>query len=679
MLKGLGHPLTRFWRSRTTSRILVVAGAAIAIASLSADRLAGAVDSSIGYKQVLACLFGAGVFSLGFILPKSRQWQRTYSLSWFLALYLAICSTVLWVLDAERAATWILAGYTGAICSLLPSTFGALTFAGLMALHGLLTWISHIKIELTGIPLTMLDLRIAAANPGGLWDAMGLPSWSLYASVVAISLAVSAWFLHGFLSVRRRLITGPLHAGQSELLGRILAVIVLCAISWAYLQALYSSISQDHTTWHHAWVAKLEDRVGVLPFLGYSYHIESSTSGDIYKHDDGVRPPGPEEVNAAVSSYMNFPPHDSREGSLYPNIVVVLAESTFDPAVVFRLNGEWNNYLFEENSLTAARGPLRVNTKGGGTWVAEFETITGLDSRLFGYSGAYTHASLSPFVDKSLVTYMEQRGYVTSAFLPTTGEFYNSRRAYESYGFDRILDSKDLGNDLEWFYLDTDVIESVLPTLGPDPASPFFSYIILIENHGPHTCEDSQPESFSARFVDNSDTAANCALNEYLRRLRSTTSAIQSLQRHLGDIQKKTERPYVLLVFGDHQPMSFTGSGEFVADFTPMRTSLDMYTTFFHLMSTTGRKFDCCSDALPVTALPTLVSGFVANDPSDVYLGENLWLYSHCGTSAILRDFADRMTVLHTRESALQSETCPSAYRRALVSYRRSGIIRLGD
>jgi hypothetical protein len=582
-------------------------------------------------------------------------------------------------MEVEKAATWILAGYTGAICLLLPSWFGAFTFAGLIAVHALLTWINHIKVELTGIPLTMLDLRIAVANPGGLWDAMGLPQWSLYVSIIAIILAIFSWLLHGLLSMRRCLFKGELHARKSEQLRRALAVISLCVISWSYLQNLYSAIPLDHTTWHHAWVAKLADRVGVLPFLGYSYHIESSTGGDIYERDDEITPPDKEEVNAAVLSYMSFPRDHSLQGSAYPNIAIVLAESTFDPGLAFRLKGTWNQYLFAENRLTAARGPLRVNTKGGGTWVAEFETITGLDSRMFGYSGAYTHASLSPFVDKSLVTYMEQRGYVTSAFLPTTGDFYNSRRAYENYGFDQILDSTDLGNGGEWFYSDTDVIERVLSALGPEPASPFFSYIILIENHGPHDCEDNHPESFPVNFVDSSDAAADCALGEYLDRLQSTTTALRSLQRYLSDIQKRTGRPYVLLVFGDHQPMTFTGSGEFVADFAPMRTSQDMYTTFFHLMSTTGRKFDCCSAALPVSALPTLVSGFVTNDPSDVYLGENLWLYSVCGSSAILRDFADRMTILEKRESAQQSEACQTAYRQALVSYRRSGTIRLED
>ena len=66
------------------------------------------------------------------------------------------------------------------------------------------------------------------------------------------------------------------------------------------------------------------------------------------------------------------------------NIRVVLAEPTFDPGAVFRLTGEWNDELFRAGERTAASGLLRVNAIGGGTWITGFETIVGLDSRLFG-------------------------------------------------------------------------------------------------------------------------------------------------------------------------------------------------------------------------------------------------------------------------------------------------------
>jgi hypothetical protein len=416
-----------------------------------------------------------------------------------------------------------------------------------------------------------------------------------------------------------------------------------------------------------------------LPFVAYSYHIESEASGDIYRSEGSSAPLSHEEVRQSVQQYVGFSPRGEAQDSLLPNVIFVLAESTFDPARAFRLQGEWNADLFTEGELTSAIGPLRVNTKGGGTWITEFETIVGLDSRLFGYSGAYTHASLSPFVERSLATWMEQRGYRTWAFLANRGNFYNSRRAYESYGFQRIRDSEDLGSETEWFDTDTGIVNSVIADLGPEPATPFFAYIVSIENHSPHDCDVPGAGSFRAWFSDSDAYTPNCALHEYLRRLDSTTAAVRSLLEYLADLEAKTGRPFVLLVFGDHQPSTFTGSGEYkyIADYSPFRTTEDMYTTFFHIMSSTGSRLECCSLPLPAAALPTLVSGLVASDPDDVYLGENLWLYGQCGADAIRRNFGDNMVSLGSGTLDARTEACEAAYPRALAAYRAAGIVRL--
>jgi phosphoglycerol transferase MdoB-like AlkP superfamily enzyme len=603
--------------------------------------------------------------------------MSTVAIRWILVLYLATCSLVIWLVGSVAAASWILAGFAGAICLLLPLRFGVVTFAGLIGLNVLLTWINRAKVDLTGMPITMLDIRIATGNPAGLWYALSLPQWSRYIAETAAILALAGWVLAGLLAARRILDRSLKRAITFERLGRILAVGVLGIVMWSYLQTLYVTIGRDDSTWHHVRVSRLSDRVGIFPFLGYSYHIESSAIGDIYTVDSSASPPSRDEVAQAILHYMRFPPEGKPKDEVRPNIVIVLAESTFDPSQFFRLQGEWNADLFSQRDLTAAMGALRVNTKGGATWVAEFETITGLDSRLFGYSGAYTHASLSPFVERSLATYLEKRGYETWAFLATSGRFYNSRRAYESYGFDRVLDSADLGSESGWFATDTAVIESVKTSLGPNPVAPFFSYIVLIENHGPHECDVADAGNFTAQFSDTADFGANCALHEYLRRLDSTAFAIQSLIDYLADSESHNGRPFVLLIFGDHQPFTFTGSGEIIADFSPYRKSPDMYTTFFHFLSSAQPRLNCCSRALPIAALPTLVSGFVASGPDDVFLGENLWLYDHCGPNAIGRDFADRMSSLEISGLDERTEACKAAYARVLASYRSAGIIRL--
>lgn len=642
-------------------------------ASLLADGIDGIAESAIGWKRVLGCLAGLGIFSSGILLPVARQPISAVAVRWIIAVYVACCSFVIWLVDPVPAATWILLGYAAAICLLLPFRFGILTFTGMVALNLLLTWISRLKVDLTGLPLTMLDIRIAIGNPEGLWDALSLPHWSRHVAVALVCLALLGWVLTGLVTAGRSL----RGAATVESLGRILAVGLLGIVIWTGLQSLYREMGRDDSTWYPDRVARLAGRVGILPFLGYSFHIESRAIGDIYRSDGSSLPPSPDDIRQSVLQYISFSAESGLKATMQPNMVIVLAESTFDPSRAFRLQGEWNADLFTENELTAAVGPLRVNTRGGGTWVAEFETITGLDSRLFGYSGAYTHASLSPFVERSFANYLEKRGYETWAFLANRGNFYNSRRAYESYGFQHILDSEDLGSESEWFDTDTAVVESVTASLGPDPAAPFFSYIMLIENHSPHECDVAGAGSFAIRFSDTEEFAANCALHEYLRRLDSTTTAVHALIQYLEDIEERTGRPFVVVIFGDHQPSTFTGSGEFFVDFAPFRTSEDMYTTFFHVLSSTASRLKCCSEPLPVAALPTLLSGFVASGPEDLYLGENLWLYAHCGSNAIRQDFADHMSSLEIRASGERSGACEAAYRRAIAAYRGAGIVRL--
>lgn len=654
-------------------RSCMVTGVGLIAASLFADGVSG-FGSTIGWRQVLGCLVGAGILGAGTL--SARAALPALTVRWIVAAYAAACSLVIWLVDPLASAGWMLLGCAAAVCLLLPLRFGLLTFAGVLALNLALAAISRIKVNLTGMPLTMLDIRIAAANPSGLWEALSLPPWSRHATVALIVLALVVWTFAAFVTGHRFLRRGRRGVLAVEPWARFAAIGVIGAAGWLMLNALFPAIGRDDSTWHTDQVSRLADRVGVLAFLAYSYHIESGTGGAIYAASRSP-PPDPEEVGQAVAQYFRVPRGEAWAEDPLPNVVMVLAESTFDPGQAFRLEGQWNAGLFTAGELTAATGPLRVNTKGGGTWVAEFETITGLDSRLFGYSGAYTHASLSPFVERSFATWLGERGYATWAFLSNTGSFYNSRRAYENYGFRHVLDSADLGSETAWFDTDVAVVESAVRVLGDEPAEPFFAYVLLIENHSPHECNVEEGTDFPARFADSEDFSANCALHEYLRRLDSTTKAVGVLLEYLQALEIRTGRPYVVLVFGDHQPSTFVGSGEFLIDYTPLRTAEGAYTTFFHLLTSTARRVECCSAALPVAALPTLASGFVAASPEEVYLGENLWLHANCGSDAVRQNFADRLAGLETQSGRETTGACKAAYERALTAFRRAGVIAL--
>jgi hypothetical protein len=134
----------------------------------------------------------------------------------------------------------------------------------------------------------------------------------------------------------------------------------------------------------------------------------------------------------------------------------------------------------------------------------------------------------------------------------------------------------------------------------------------------------------------------------------------------------------VLLVFGDHQPHTFTSTGNEVQyDFNEFRRNSDKNITFFHIFSTASTRLRLpASTAPPATVLPTLVSSFLAKAPEDVYLGLNLWLYAHCGSDAVGRQFPGGLNGMNSAPEANRSAGCSSAYDRALAGYRNAGVFR---
>jgi len=683
------HPMSRYSGPGAMGRIvaslcLCLLGLCMLVVPPVADLVTGSGHVAIGYKQVIAGLVGLGVLASGVALSPHAGRVRLRYLALLGAVYLAGCAAALPELVPKDQSllvpTWALLGYVVAACLLLPLRAGVPIFLGVLGLDTVLHWISEVKVSMTDLPLTMLDIKIATANPGGLWNALSLPDWTRYLAVAAGLMALLALVVGAGSAIHRFVSSGRLRRSWRGALVRLLVACFIGLSAASYLRSVCAEVAAEVTaedsTWEPAGATSLSRKIGILPFLAYSYLLESTATGDYYRDDLGTNAPGPDEIRDAVLQYVNFEPARSRASHALPNIVILLAESTFDPRAVLRLTGDVNTGLFVRNERTAAVGPLIVNTVGGGTWISEFETIVGLDSRLFGYSGYYTHSSLALFIERSLATYLREKGYRTSAFFPHRGDFYNARRAYEHYGFERIFDSVDLGRDTGWRQTDVEVVNDFTKVMGPTPDAPFFSYVLLIENHFPHPCMSPKGYEFPVRLVGTDDFQSNCVLHEYLRRLDSTTAAFESLTDYLAGVEKKTGRPFVLAVFGDHQPHTFAGTGGVQDDFSPVRRTAAKNLTFFHIESTVKGRLHCCATPVPATLLPSLLSGYVAERPEDVYLGLNLWLFQQCGVDAVPAGQSDGLQAAMPQVADHRSDACRSAYVRALTGYRNAGIFR---
>jgi hypothetical protein len=449
-----------------------------------------------------------------------------------------------------------------------------------------------------------------------------------------------------------------------------------------------------------AWVPDvarhLSKKLGTVPYLLLVYRIDDATVGEFFV-GASKSVPGERLLRESSRRYVNPSPVDPAK---LPNIIAVLAESTFDPARAFLLNRKLSNQIMVRSVQTQSLGPLYVNVIGGGTWVTEFEAITGLDSRLFGLSGYYSHASLSHFLKPSFATYLRQHGYGTLAFYPASGAWLDARRAFTNYGFQRFYDSFDLGRGAGRKQSDVDIANDVMRLLEESQPAPFFAFVSTNENHSPHPCLHFKKEALVTTLARTDDFPLNCALNEYIRRMESTAKAFQKLTTYLEGVERQTGRPFVILIFGDHQPYTFTYSPNDLSwpvfkwyDYWPFRVG-SARETVFHIRSSVQGKVTCCDVPPPATLLPSLLSAYVAADEGDLYLRENFYLYAECGSDFLKSSGADNVThsakliglrlwpthwpmsdvAQASREfdegKTIVTPACREAYERALSSYR---------
>ncbi|MEQ9618334.1 MAG: sulfatase-like hydrolase/transferase [Deltaproteobacteria bacterium] len=541
-----------------------------------------------------------------------------------------------------------------------------------------LTVINDRKILLTQSPITFLDFKITALNPQGLINAVKAPPWTIYLLYALAILAVVIVFWVLFHS--SRVLSDARRKGT---LGRLalnfIALILLVVTGIFFLKQFSHTVQEFVIESDVAWESKdfsdLSKKLSIWGFLYYSYYLEKNESGDYFNSRHSATPPSKKEIEEAVKEFVNLErarPHKK------PNIVVVLAESTFNPSDAFRLTKPIKNRLFEPNKYTQAIGPMYVNAVGGGTWITEFESIIGVDSRLFGYSGYYTHASLSPYVSRSFATYLKDHGYSTETYQALEGDFYNAANAYRNYGFDRFYEN--IGG-AGWDTTDEQFIDAVI-SMSHEEDKPFFKYLVTIQNHSPHRCKNFKDKTQFVTMLKGLDefNELNCALNEYVLNAKSTSRAFIKLIKYLEEQEKLTGRPFVLLIFGDHQPHTFSKSASVIdyynsEQYQKFRKNFSERETFFHIVSSIPGVLKCCGGTAPhVTMMPTLLSAYVASDLDDMYLDVNLYSLKNCGPDFLNNEVSHGGYLFNAPETP-QTGKCP-VYENLLNAYRNAEIFK---
>ena len=174
----------------------------------------------------------------------------------------------------------------------------------------------------------------------------------------------------------------------------------------------------NNALWLDLWIpekqAALSRALGLPEYLAFSWLAEELSIE--------IAPAQAQMDDDLLADVVGRYVKDVRGRSMLPNVVLFHAESTFDPNRAFRLKSPIRLPLWSGVPKTRAIGPLRVNIVGGVSWVTDFEVMTGVDTRLFGFQGYYTTYYVAPMVRYSLPIAASMLGYATKAYSTVSGE-----------------------------------------------------------------------------------------------------------------------------------------------------------------------------------------------------------------------------------------------------------------
>lgn len=511
---------------------------------------------------------------------------------------------------------------------------------------------NNIKCDLLLFPVTEMDLKIATRNPVGFLDAIGI--WRPF-QYAGISVVI---FIAGCFAAKYACRLFRSHRAKIIVEFAILALFVSCSFKillgfyldyGAYIFENQMKILDINTSWTPKGMVEASQQLSAIGFLSYSHSANALPQYNFSKNATAEHRSVSRQTVESIAARYFAPVKKDRQ---LPNIVFILAESTFNPNAAFRLTRTVNNRLFtpSDNELG---GMLHVTAIGGGTWKTEFETITGIDSRMFGLAGEYTHASLSPFIKNSFPIYLEHKGYDTRTFYPVNGDFYGARAAYKNYGFMRFEDAQDLKLEISWTkFSDEKMAETVAARFPTNPDKPFFYYMLTLEGHSPYNCKNFTSDGqFTVRFTDDSDFVKNCKLNEYILKIASTERSFDRIVARLRSIEETTGRPFILVIFGDHQPLDLTQD-----QFNKNRTKFSMNHTFFKIVKSTSITLPELENEFNGTLIPSLVSTAVADTAQQIYLPENFYLYEKCGAITELESCPDSALLSKTYQDYIKGD-----------------------
>lgn len=542
-------------------------------------------------------------------LTTKNHWLKVVLVTFFASLNIALNHFGYAIFESTQSSANLWLTLFFAIALFLPFwSFRRLVLLIIFLLI-LLNILNDLKLRFLNHAISEYDFKTIASAPSYWLDAIfGYGFWHYFAVVFLSALAV-------FLIIK-----------NYRQIGLMTLAVIIFYGHYALFQKNLSKQPDNH------------DVLGSIVYSGSEAYFKNMNS--LLKKEKDVEVVDEKEIENAAKKYRI-----RADESTKPNIIFVLAESTFNPNETFILRKKYlDNSLFF-NQKNEYYGRLGVSANGGVTWVSEFETISGISTKALGFED-HINGLIVSRIRTSFARYLKEKNYHSTAFFPTLGSFIDSAETYKkNYAFDEIKDLKTL--DLEAAKtkpgFDLEMIKKVVEKVPQESLAPFFYYVILSENRGPHYCKREFLREENFRFSNDSSFDRNCEFDEYLKRAKSTESAIKLLHDQMKKIELKNGKPFLIVIFGDRQPWIFNAKGY---DINRISGS-SRYVTFYKIIKSDSLPALKLPEFIPSNLLPSLVSTALEQDPKKFFIPENFYLFEKCGAFEDADDCANKLDSKH--------------------------------
>lgn len=384
------------------------------------------------------------------------------------------------------------------------------------------------KINHLGEPVTFPDFFLIE---------QAISAWRL------ASKYISVWF---YVALALVLVLFGLGLRYEKPLGRVIALPLLAVsvLGFAYLVHADKHIEPLYSTSAHGakpWVInEMAFRQGLVASLVTSARVARLKLPEYDRH----------QLNDLVTQYGLTQQEPSRQ--IRPDVVLWLAESFFDPAIIEGVDRcqfiPAYCELIQQSVVTA----LKVPTFGGNTTRTEFEVLTGIPYHSLG-TQEFPYAAVVHDEFNSLAWTLAERGYSTTAVHPHKAQFWQRNRALPLLGFDHFIASSDmpaLARDGLW-PSDAALADFVIQQLS-EAEEPQFVFAISMEGHGPFDLRDVQNNEERDAIAPLPGIEGGLVDNwrQYIYHARRSAQALQKIKAFVDS----RDRPTLVVYFGDHLP-----------------------------------------------------------------------------------------------------------------------------